>query len=116
MGKVGVAILSLAGLLWVGISVEAVAAPNSVPQASAATDISAQARRRARTRIVVYPRGIYPPLVGPRHFGFSQFPRPYPYDWPGPGAKRDCAFWLAAEARPSGTVVVPRERCWWILP
>jgi len=27
---------------------------------------------------------------------------------------RDCDFWLAQEWRPSGTVVVPRQRCWWV--
>jgi hypothetical protein len=27
---------------------------------------------------------------------------------------RDCDFWLAQEWRPSGPVVVPRQRCWWV--
>ena len=31
----------------------------------------------------------------------------------GPNAKRQCHFWLAQESRVSGTVIVPRQRCWW---
>jgi hypothetical protein len=27
---------------------------------------------------------------------------------------RDCKFWLAQEHRPSGTVIVPRQHCWWV--
>jgi hypothetical protein len=30
-----------------------------------------------------------------------------------PNAVRQCKFWLAPENRPSGTVIVPREVCWW---
>jgi hypothetical protein len=26
---------------------------------------------------------------------------------------RQCVSWLATENRPSGTVIVPRMRCWW---
>ena len=32
---------------------------------------------------------------------------------PGPDAVRQCSFWLATEYRPSGTVIVPRQHCWW---
>jgi hypothetical protein len=35
------------------------------------------------------------------------------YDYPGPNAVRQCSSWLAQEYRPSGTVIVPRMRCWW---
>ncbi|MGI8526379.1 MAG: hypothetical protein ACR2K5_09430 [Pseudolabrys sp.] len=31
----------------------------------------------------------------------------------GPNAKRECEAWLEKEYRVSGTVIVPRERCWW---
>lgn len=27
---------------------------------------------------------------------------------------RDCRAWLEREWRPSGEVVVPRRRCWWV--
>jgi hypothetical protein len=36
-----------------------------------------------------------------------------PYGYPGPNAVRQCSSWLAQEHRPSGTVIVPRMRCWW---
>jgi hypothetical protein len=39
--------------------------------------------------------------------------RPY-YSYPGPDAVRECRAWLAQELRPSGPVVVPRMRCWWV--
>ena len=35
------------------------------------------------------------------------------YRYPGPNAVRQCTSWLAQEARPSGTVIVPRMQCWW---
>ena len=31
----------------------------------------------------------------------------------GRNAVRQCTSWLATEYRPSGTVIVPRMRCWW---
>jgi hypothetical protein len=33
---------------------------------------------------------------------------------PGRLLYRDCTFRLAQEWRPSGTVIVPRQRCWWV--
>jgi len=33
--------------------------------------------------------------------------------YPGPNAVRQCEFSLATEYRPSGTVIVPRQHCWW---
>lgn len=58
------------------------------------SDLSAQSRRyrRARTRIQVHPRRYYL----------------------GPNATRDCVSWLQPERRPSGTVIVPHLRCWWV--
>jgi hypothetical protein len=32
---------------------------------------------------------------------------------PGPNSVRQCRAWLAQEYRPSGTVIVPRQQCWW---
>jgi len=64
---------------------DAVAAPMS-RDASAATEFSAQTRRPP-TRFRVYPgRLLY----------------------------RDCTFRLAYQWRPSGTVIVPVQRCWWV--
>ena len=44
----------------------------------------------------------------------TPYPRPYDVQYPGPNAKRACVAWLAQEARPSGTVIVPRQRCRWV--
>ena len=82
-----------------GAAPELALADGSGPDAMAltgtiATDLSAQSQpRRARTRIRVYPR---------------------PYSYPGPNAVRECRAWLAIKHRPSGTVAVPRMRCWWV--
>lgn len=53
----------------------------------AAAEEPAPRVRRARTQIDVHP------------------PRPM---------HRECTAWLAQEFRPSGTVIVPRERCVWV--
>ncbi len=44
----------------------------------------------------------------------SLYPSPYLYAYPGPGYARQCASRLEPEARPSGTVIVPRMQCWWV--
>ena len=86
------------------------AAPLSEYGAATAAEVSAQsrarARPRARTRVLVYPRYPY------RNF-HTFYPLPYPVEYPGPGAVRHCASNLVQEYRPSGTVIVPRMRCWW---
>jgi len=118
MSKYRMAALGLAavGLACLGGRGEAGAAERAAAQMQAPTDVSSQQQvRRPRTRITVYPRGLPPRLVGPRHTGFDPFPRPYPYEWPGPFAKRDCVGWLAWQRRPSGPVVVPLRRCWWVF-
>lgn len=56
-------------------------------QADATTDEPVRPLRRARTQIEVTP-------IRPMH--------------------RECTFRLVQEFRPSGTVVVPRERCRWV--
>ena len=70
-------------VLLLGLADAALAAADS----AVSNDISAQ----RRPRITVYPR--------PSH--------------PGPSATRHCESWLAKEYRASGTVVVPRMRCFW---
>ena len=64
-----------------------VAAAPVIKGARASTDISAQ-ERRPPTRFRVYPgrRLLY----------------------------RDCTFRLAQQWRPSGTVIVPVQHCWWV--
>jgi hypothetical protein len=53
-------------------------------------------------------------VITPRQPAASLYPSPYPYAYPGPGYARQCTSWLEPEARPSGTVIVPRMRCWWV--
>jgi hypothetical protein len=62
---------------------------------------------RPRPRIRVTP-------AYPYSYYSTPFPKPYPYEYPGPGHVRQCTSWLAQEARPSGTVIVPQMRCWWV--
>ena len=118
MGRICIAALAL-GLIWLGVRTnEAVAAPRgaAAPQDASmqarapVSDLSSQRRvRRSPVRITVYPRGV---VRWQSRIDF--YPRPYPFEWPGPFAKRDCIAWLAPEARLSGPVIVPRQRCWWI--
>ncbi len=49
------------------------------------------AAQSSRPRITIYPR----------------------YGQPRSGAKRQCRSWLVKEYRVSGTVIVPRQQCWW---
>ena len=79
-----VVVMTLLGAIVPG-SIEAAAAPPS-KGGSASTDVSGQ-ERRPPTRFRVYPgRLLY----------------------------RDCTFRLAQQWRPSGTVIVPVQRCWWV--
>jgi hypothetical protein len=59
-----------------------------------ADEFSAQ-QRRARTRIEVRPLRSY------------RSP-------PGPNYVRQCTSWLQPEYRPSGPVITPQMRCWWV--
>jgi hypothetical protein len=61
------------------------------PAAAAPGDQRQELSAQARPRVTIYPR----------HRAL------------GPNAKRHCRAWLAQEYRVSGTVIVPRQRCWW---
>jgi hypothetical protein len=114
MTKSGIAVAAAFALvaLALGHSVSASAPPSDrrtrVQTRQLTPGLFAQGQtsvRRPRTRITVRPSipatGIYP--------------SPLPYAYPGPNAVRDCTSWLATEYRPSGTVIVPRMRCWWTV-
>jgi hypothetical protein len=75
--------------------------------AGSTQDAQPQQARRPKTRLRVRP--IYPY----RHTN-SIYPVPNRFDYPGPNAKRDCVAHYVEEHRPSGTVVTPRMRCWWV--
>lgn len=66
---------------------------------ASSTELSAQRRLK---RIPIYPReeGHWEPDVVPRYN-------------PGPNAVRVCNAHYVQEARPSGTVIVPRMSCYW---
>ncbi len=93
---------------WFALLAPAPGAAQSARQGLSAGDALAQGQpRRARTRVRVQP--IYPY----RRY-HSIYPVPYPIEYPGPNAKRECVARYVEEHRPSGTVVVPRMNCWWV--
>ena len=108
-------ILPIAALLTLGVmtlaSTSSVAAPASqdaLAQAAGAPEPSVQNRtKRARPRVNVRP--LYP-----RQNTHSLYPPPYAIGYPGPNARRECVARYVTEHRPSGTVIVPRMRCWWV--
>jgi len=75
------------GTLMYVAPAEALTAPKAAKVAAASPEFSAQ-QYRPRTRLRVYPGGrlLY----------------------------RDCSFRLAQQWRPSGTVIVPVQHCWWV--
>jgi hypothetical protein len=107
------ALVAVLGLTGLGGQFEAVAAPKAaVPQAAgeaAVSDLSTQRRRVRRARLRI---DVYPWVRSGRRIDI--YPRPYPFEWPGPNAQRECVAWLAPEARLSGPVIVPRQRCRWV--
>ncbi len=97
---------------FLGILVLSVAPSGAAPGPAAdivisrSIDLSAQTQIRRRPRIRVVPA----PQPQPRAW---TYPRPGEYSYPGPNAVRECSFRLVQEDRPSGTVVVPAQHCWW---
>lgn len=103
---------TIAAAATFGLMFDASAAAEPARQgASAAPDALAQGQaqppRRARTKIRVRP--LYPHR--PYH---SFYPPAADVVYPGPNAQRECAVRYVQEFRPSGTVIVPRMRCWWV--
>jgi hypothetical protein len=96
MNRAAVLGIAVQAAVSLGLSLPVPAAAETVEAAPPppAGDNAASRRLRARppARIRVYP---------------------LPQSYPGPGAVRQCAFWLATESRASGTVIVPQQHCWW---
>ena len=109
MRWIGQAVMAaLAAFVWTEFGSAAPRERAGSVNAASAIDLSAQSwTRRARPRIRVTPYYPY------RDF-HSPYPLPYDVEYPGPNAKRECAAKLVPEARPSGTVIVPRMRCLWV--
>jgi hypothetical protein len=109
------AFVAVLGLIGLGGQFEAVAAPKgAAPDATAVgeaavSDLSTQRRRARRAGLRI---DVYPWVRSGRRI--DMYPRPYPFEWPGPNAQRECVAWLAPEARLSGPVIVPRQRCRWV--
>jgi hypothetical protein len=90
-----------------GLVAVAPGAAQSAGEGAVVRDASASSKpSRARTRVLVRPAYPY------RRY-HSLYPLPDGIDYPGPKARRVCSGGLVTEYRPSGTVTVPRLRCWW---
>ena len=103
----------LAGLTALGaLALQAVpdlakAAPTQQTTTAAQNERTTQTRSsRVRPQIRVTPRYPY------RRY-HSPYPVPYAVDYPGPNGVRECKARYVTEHRPSGTVIVPVQRCWW---
>lgn len=102
------------GALMVALSLSAVAPASAeffgcndrpgkvLSSTSAAPRYATRARVSARYTHELAAQASRPRItIQPRHVG------------PGPNSKRICRSWLAKEYRVSGTVIVPRQQCWW---
>ena len=87
-----------------GTQAQTVSAAVKIAQATSPAD-QPEAPRHVRRPLRRVP--IYPPRQGVPEQGI------YPYYNPGPNAVRDCIANYVQEARPSGTVIVPRMHCFW---
>jgi hypothetical protein len=81
-------IITAAALGLLAASIQDGTAAPAERRGAISTELSSQASRPP-TRLRVYPRG-------------------------GRLLYRDCYFRLVQQWRPSGTVIVPREHCWWV--
>jgi hypothetical protein len=103
------ALLAALGALAPGPPAAAAPASNDA-RTQGAIDAPAETRpKRTRPQIRVTPRPVYP-----RRDFSTPYPLPYDIEYPGPNAKRACVSKLVQEARPSGTVIVPRMWCRWV--
>ena len=50
----------------------------------------------------------------PRHHAAPRYARPYIEIRPQRLLYRRCVDWLELQHRPSGTVLFPQYRCWWV--
>ena len=107
MTRTSAVIIAAVGLLGAAATIPVAAQTAPGGNRATASEYSARSTpARARTRIRVTPAYPY------RTFS-TDYPVPYKYEYPGPGFVRQCASWLAPEARASGPVIVPQMRCWW---
>ncbi|MBN8965188.1 MAG: hypothetical protein J0H89_07355 [Rhizobiales bacterium] len=96
------------GLLALGVGPSA-AQPSRSAAAGPSTDAEPLVRQRVRPRTKLRVRPLYP-----YRRSHALYPLPYDTEFPGPNAKRECVDRYVTEYRPSGAVIVPRMRCWWV--
>jgi hypothetical protein len=108
MRSIGTALwIALAGGLMLpasGVQAQNASSAVKLAQATSPQDQPDAPRRvqRPLRRVPIYP---------PREVSPEQ--EVYPHFNPGPDAVRDCTANYVQEARPSGTVIVPRMHCYW---
>lgn len=103
--------------LLVGLAVFGAAALLAAPKANAASEnASAAASESYAQARKIRPR---PQIRVNRGYPYRTFqavyPLPYDIEAPGPNGVRQCANRYVTEHRPSGTVIVPHMRCWWVV-
>ncbi|MGH6768575.1 MAG: hypothetical protein ACRECO_06085 [Xanthobacteraceae bacterium] len=96
-------------IIAIGFAAAAVAQAVERGATTPQTEFSAQKKKKAKRA----PVRIRVQRPYPYYRNASEFPRADEISYPGPNAVRQCRSWLAQEYRPSGTVIVPRMRCWW---
>jgi len=99
---------ALGTLIFTGGADSARAAPQSFETVGQSDNSTSARKTRSRPQIRVTPRYPY------RHYS-SPYPVPYAAEYPGPYGVRQCVDRYVTEHRLSGTVIVPRMRCWWVV-
>jgi len=99
------AMATLAMAVLIGVWASAPATAQPAGQGAEPEVLVHKPRPRARLRV----RPAYPY----RNY-HSIYPLPYPIEYPGPNAHRECVNRYVTEHRPSGTVITPRMSCRWV--
>src|SRR5215470_15946259 len=104
---------AFAAAIWMATGATGIALPAGKIAATETVDetfvrVQAQPFPRRRPHIRINPRYPY------RNFN-AVYPLPYDVEYPGPAGVRQCVNNYVTEVRPSGTVIVPRMRCWWVV-
>jgi hypothetical protein len=91
------------------------AKPQARPRPQARPKPREQVRAQARVRPQARPRARI--VVRPQRYPYRRYHSIYPtpdLHIPAPRAVRHCENHYEVDLRPSGGVVVPRMRCWWV--
>jgi hypothetical protein len=106
--------ISIRTALWIALA-GGLALPASGAQAQTASSVVILAQAAPPADQPDTPRHVRRPLrrvpIYPPSEGVPE--GIYPHYNPGPDAVRECTANYVQEARPSGTVIVPRMHCYW---